>query len=105
MKITYIEYNGTRRTIEVEPGTNLRDAALHNAVPGIDGDCGGECACATCHVHVDAAWLDKLPAISSQEETMLGVLDDRDQRSRLGCQIRLTPDLDGLVVHTPMGQH
>lgn len=105
MKITYIEYNGTQRTIDVEPGTNLRTAALDNGVPGIDGDCGGECACATCHVHVDAAWLDKLPAMSSQESTMLDVADDRDERSRLGCQVLLTPDLDGLVVHTPMGQH
>lgn len=105
MKITYIEFNGTQRTVEVEPGTNLRAAALDNAVPGIDGDCGGECACATCHVRVDAAWLDRVPKAGQHESMMLEVLDDRDERSRLGCQIRLTPDLDGLVVHTPMGQH
>ncbi|MDT0496159.1 2Fe-2S iron-sulfur cluster-binding protein [Algiphilus sp. W345] len=105
MKITYIDYNGTQRDVEVEAGTNLRDAALNNAIPGIDGDCGGECACATCHVRVDPAWLPRLPTMGDQEKMMLEMMDDRDERSRLGCQIHLSPELDGLVVHTPMGQH
>lgn len=105
IKVTYIEHDGTERGVTVEEGVNLMDAALDNMVPGIDGDCGGVCACATCHVHVAPDWVDKLPAMEDNENAMLELADDRDERSRLACQIVATPELDGLVLHTPEGQH
>lgn len=105
IKVTYIEFNGTERTIQVEEGMSLMEAAVTNLVPGIDGDCGGVCACATCHVHVDPAWIDKLPAMESLEDAMLNLAEGRDAQSRLACQIKAAPDLDGIVVRTPIGQH
>ncbi|HEX4881055.1 MAG TPA: 2Fe-2S iron-sulfur cluster-binding protein [Porticoccaceae bacterium] len=105
IKVTYIEFNGTERTIQVEEGVSLMEAAVSNLVPGIDGDCGGMCACATCHVHVDPAWIDKLPAMESLEDAMLNLAEGRDARSRLACQIKAAPDLDGILVRTPIGQH
>ncbi|MGK2914899.1 MAG: 2Fe-2S iron-sulfur cluster-binding protein [Porticoccaceae bacterium] len=104
-KIIYVEHNGTERAIDVKNGLSLMEGAVRNLVPGIDGDCGGECACATCHVFVEPAWLDKLPAMSEMENAMLDLVEDRSERSRLACQIKASPALDGLVVHTPLGQH
>lgn len=104
-KVTFVEFNGTVREVEVTDGSNLMEAAVDNMVPGIDGDCCGECACATCHVHVDPDWVDKLPPMSDTENSMLDLSDERDERSRLGCQIKLGPDLSGIVVYTPAGQH
>ena len=106
-KITYIEHNGTAHTIEVPVGTSVMQGAVDNNVPGIDADCGGECACATCHVYVDAAWLDKtgLPAEGSQEASMLSFAAVTQPDSRLSCQIEVTPALDGLIVRMPEGQH
>jgi len=104
-KVTYIENDGTRHDIAVDEGVNLMDAALDNLVPGIDGDCGGVCACATCHVHVDPEWLDKLPPMDATEDAMLELTDDRNESSRLCCQIKASPELDGIIVHTPAGQH
>lgn len=104
-KATFIEYNGTRRTVEVEEGHSLMEAAVTNMVPGIDGDCGGNCACATCHVHVDGAWLARLPPMQDQERSMVELAAGFDQASRLACQIRMSAELDGIVVHTPLGQH
>jgi len=105
--VTYIEYNGTEHRIEVPEGKTVMQGAIDNNVPGIDADCGGECACATCHVYVDAAWLDKtgLPAPGSQEASMLSFAAVTQPDSRLSCQITVTPDLDGLVVRMPEGQH
>ncbi len=105
IKVTYIEFNGTERTVQVEEGMSLMEAAVTNLVPGIDGDCGGVCACATCHVHVDPAWIDKLPAMESLEDAMLNLAEGRDALSRLACRLKATPDLDGIVVRTPVGQH
>lgn len=105
IKVTYIEFNGTERTIQVEEGVSLMEAAVSNLVPGIDGDCGGMCACATCHVHVDPAWIDRLPAIEPLEDAMLNLAEGRDALSRLACQIKAAPDLDGILVRTPIGQH
>ncbi|HBD11929.1 MAG TPA: 2Fe-2S ferredoxin [Porticoccaceae bacterium] len=105
IKVTYIEHDGTEREVVVEEGVNLMDAALDNMVPGIDGDCGGVCACATCHVHVAPDWADKLPAMEDTENAMLELADSRDEYSRLACQITAEPTLDGLVLHTPIGQH
>jgi 2Fe-2S ferredoxin len=106
-KITYIEHNGTAHTVEVPIGHSVMQGAVNNNVPGIDADCGGECACATCHVYVDAAWLDKtgLPVPGSQEASMLSFAAVTQPDSRLSCQISVTADLDGLVVRMPEGQH
>ena len=105
IKINYIESDGSRREIEVEEGVNLMDAALDNMVPGIDGDCGGVCACATCHVHIDPAWVDKVGAMDANEDAMLELTDERNESSRLCCQLKASPQLDGLIMHTPEGQH
>ena len=105
--VTYIEFNGAEHTVEVPVGTTLMRGAVNNNVPGIDADCGGECACATCHVYVDAAWLDKtgLPESGSQEATMLSFAASAEPNSRLSCQINMRPDLAGIVVRMPEGQH
>lgn len=104
-KITYIDYNGTSRCVDAEDGMSLMEIAINNNVPGIDGDCGGECACATCHLYVDEDWLDKLPPSGDQEVAMLEFCDGVDNTSRLGCQIKICPTLDGIVVRTPAAQH
>lgn len=106
-KVTYIEFDGTEHPIEVPAGRTVMQGAVDNNVPGIDADCGGECACATCHVYVDAAWLDKvgLPVAGSQEASMLSFAAVTQPDSRLSCQIQVTPALDGLVVRMPEGQH
>jgi|UPI0000537545 2Fe-2S ferredoxin len=104
-KVTFIEHNGTVRNVDVDDGLSVMEAAVNNLVPGIDGDCGGACACATCHVHIDAAWLDKLPPMEAMEKSMLEFAEGRNESSRLGCQIKLSPALDGIVVRTPLGQH
>ena len=103
--ITYIEHDGTEHAMDVPVGNSVMQGAFDNNVPGIDADCGGECACATCHVHIDPAWRDKLPPMSDMENSMLDLTDERDERSRLGCQIKLGPGLSGIVVQTPLGQH
>ncbi len=105
IKINYIESDGSRREIEVEEGVNLMDAALDNMVPGIDGDCGGVGACATCHVHIDSTWVDKIGAMDANEDAMLELTDERNESSRLCCQLKASPQLDGLIMHTPEGQH
>ena len=106
-KITYIEDNGKERVVEVPAGWTVMEGAVKNRVPGIDADCGGECACATCHVYVDAAWLDRvgLPADGSQEASMLSFAAVTQPDSRLSCQITMTDALDGLIVRMPEGQH
>ena len=105
--VTYIEFNGAEHTVEVPVGTTLMRGAVNNNVPGIDADCGGECACATCRVYVDAAWLDKtgLPEPGSQEATMLSFAASAEPNSRLSCQIKMRPDLAGIVLRMPEGQH
>jgi ferredoxin, 2Fe-2S len=104
-KVTYIEPDGTTRTIEAANGLSVMEAALGHGVPGIDGDCGGACACATCHVYVEEAWLEKLPAQSELERGMLDFAVEVKDNSRLSCQIKMSPVLDGLVVHTPARQY
>ena len=104
-KIKYIEQNGTVREVDVPEGWSVMEGAVKNLVPGIDADCGGACACATCHVYVDGAWLSKLPPKSDMEETMLDFAQDVESNSRLSCQIKVTPGLDGLTVTTPKTQH
>ena len=103
-KITYIDTSGKERTVEVPLGWSVMEGAVKNLVPGIDADCGGACACATCHVYVDPAWQEKLPPKQDMEETMLDFAQEVKPNSRLSCQLKVTPELDGLVVRTPTRQ-
>lgn len=104
-KITYIEHSGKEHTVEVPIGWSVMEGAVKNLIPGIDADCGGACACATCHVHVDPAWADRLPPKQDMEETMLDFAQELQPTSRLSCQIKVTPQLDGLIVRMPKSQH
>ena len=103
-KIHYVSHDGADRTIDVPEGETVMRGAILNSVKGIDADCGGECACATCHVYVDEAWKDKVGAPNEQEADMLGFVDSVKDTSRLSCQIKVTADLDGLVVTVPAKQ-
>ena len=103
-KITYIEYNGKSHEIEVSNELSVMEGALQNNIPGIDADCGGSCACATCHVYVDEKWFDKLPKKESAEEDMLDMAYEPKKNSRLSCQITVEDSLDGLVVKMPSKQ-
>ena len=100
-KITYIEHDGTSHEVDADVGTTVMNAALDNLVPGIDADCGGECSCATCHVMVDGDWMAKVGQPNETEESMLDLNPERQENSRLSCQINVTEDLDGLVVNLP----
>ena len=104
-RITYVEFNGTPHSVEVADGVSLMEGALGNGVPGIDGDCGGNAACATCHIYVDAAWTDKTGTTSELEDAMLDLADAKQDNSRLACQIFASDTLDGLVVNMPETQH
>ena len=104
-KITYIEHDGTEHAIDVKTGLTVMEGAVKNNIPGIDADCGGACACATCHVYVDEAWTAKTGTKSAMEESMLDFAEGVEPNSRLSCQIKVTDDLDGLVVRMPESQH
>ncbi len=104
-KITYIAADGGACTLDVDDGVSLMEAAVANGVPGIDGDCGGNCACATCHVHIDARWLAAAGAKSEMEAAMLDFAEGVTADSRLACQIMASATLDGMVVRTPLSQH
>ena len=103
-KITYIEHNGKSHEIEVANGLSVMEGAVQNNIPGIDADCGGSCACATCHVYVDKKWFDKLSKKDSAEEDMLDMAYEPKKFSRLSCQLSVTNELDGLVVKMPSKQ-
>lgn len=103
-KITYVEANGTRHEVEAENGSTVMENAIRNDVPGIVAECGGACTCATCHVYVDKAWTTKAGGPSVMEEDMLDFAFDVNDSSRLSCQIKVTDELDGLVVHVPENQ-
>lgn len=104
-RITYIEFDGREHVVEVKSGLSVMEGAIRNNVPGIDADCGGACACATCHVYVDEAWVEKTGTASAMEESMLDFADAVQPTSRLSCQIRVSDTLDGLVVRLPESQH
>ncbi len=104
-KITYIEFGGEEHVVEIKNGLSVMEGAIKNNIPGIDADCGGACACATCHCYVDPAWLDKTGKRSAMEESMLDFAENVEDNSRLSCQIRVTDALDGLVVRLPESQH
>ena len=103
-KITYIEHNGKSHTLEVADGLTVMEGAVQNNIPGIDADCGGSCACATCHVYVDEKWFNKLPNKESAEEDMLDMAFEPKSSSRLSCQLTVSDELDGLVVNMPSKQ-
>ena len=104
-KIIYIESTGESHTIDAKPGQSVMEGAVKNNIPGIDADCGGACACATCHVYVDEAWTEKTGKASVMEESMLDFANDLRPTSRLSCQILVRDDLDGLIVRMPADQH
>ena len=100
-KITFVAHDNTEHVAEFEAGVSLMQIAVDNAIPGIDGDCGGECACGTCHVIVAAAWFKKTGTPSDDEEQMLSMTPERAKTSRLGCQVHTTEAMDGMTVHLP----
>ena len=104
-KITYIEFDGTEHVIDVKNGLSVMEGAVKNNIPGIDADCGGACACATCHVFVDEAWTAKTGDKSAMEESMLDFAENVEDNSRLSCQIKVSDELDGLTVKMPQSQH
>ena len=103
-KITYKDYQGTSKTIEVENGLTVMEGAIQKDIPGIDADCGGSMACATCHVYVDDKWIDKIPKAEDAEIDMIDMAFEPKKNSRLSCQIIVSEELDGLEVTTPAKQ-
>ena len=103
--VTFIEHSGTKRTVDIPDGVSAMEGALRYRIPGIEGDCGGAGACGTCHVYVDPAWIARLDAPSELESNMLRMVLEPTERSRLACQIKLRPDLNGLVLETPKSQY
>ena len=103
-KIKYIEHSGTEHEIDVANGLTVMEGAIKNKVPGIDADCGGACACATCHVYVDKEWLNKTGEADDMETDMLDFAFDVEENSRLSCQVKITDELDGLVIKLPEKQ-
>jgi 2Fe-2S ferredoxin len=104
VKITFVDPEGTARTVEAEEGSTVMENAVRNGIPGIEAECGGACSCATCHVYVDEEWEDVTGTPQPMEEDMLDFAYDVRPNSRLSCQIRVRPELDGLVVRTPTRQ-
>lgn len=104
-KVTYRQQDGSEQTVDVKVGTSVMLGALSNGIDGIEAECGGSCMCATCHVFVDEAWLEKLPKVQLMEDEMLDdTAEERQSNSRLSCQIEMSDDLDGLVVQMPETQ-
>lgn len=104
-KITYVEFGGTEHVVEVANGLTVMEGARDNNIPGIEADCGGACACSTCHVYVDQAWADKVPPMDDMEEDMLDfAFEPKPGLSRLTCQLKVSDDLDGLKVFMPEKQ-
>ena len=103
-KVTYIDFQGNPKTIEVDSGLTVMEGAIQNDIPGIDADCGGSMACATCHVYVAEKWFDKLPKKEDGEEDMLDMAYEPKKNSRLSCQIVVSDEIDGLVLNIPSRQ-
>ena len=104
VKITYIEKNGKTHTVDVAEGLTVMEGAVQNNIPGIDGDCGGGMACATCHVYVKDEWFNKINKKSEGEDDMIDQAYEPNKLSRLSCQIEVTTNVDGLIVHLPEKQ-
>jgi ferredoxin, 2Fe-2S len=103
--ITYVEHDGTEHKVQVEVGSSVMQGAIDNAIEGIVAECGGSCTCATCHCYVDQAWFNRLKRADEMEQDMLVCAQDPRPNSRLSCQIEVTDELDGLVVHIPASQY
>jgi 2Fe-2S ferredoxin len=103
-KIIFIEFDKTEHSVDAENDITLMEAAIQNSVPGIDADCGGACACATCHVYIDSAWTDKTGNAEQMEQDMLDFAFDVTEESRLSCQIKISDELEGLLVNLPEKQ-
>ena len=103
-KITFIDHGGESRIVEAESGSTVMENAIKHGIPGIEAECGGACACATCHVYVDEAWTELVGPPSPMEEDMLDFGFDVKPNSRLSCQIKVSDQLDGLIVRTPERQ-
>lgn len=104
-KITYVDHTGEERVIEATNGETVMETAIKNSIPGIDADCGGACACATCHVYIDEAFMPKVGNPEDMEQSMLDFAENVQSNSRLSCQITVSDELDGLKVTTPESQH
>ena len=103
-KITYKDFQGNSKTIEVENGLTVMEGAIQNDIPGIDAACGGSMACATCHVYVEEKWLNKIQKAEEAEEDMIDMAFEPKKNSRLSCQLIVSEELDGLIVTTPSKQ-
>jgi 2Fe-2S ferredoxin len=103
-KITFVEHSGTEHVVDAQVGQSVMQAAVNNMVPGIVADCGGNCACATCHVYVDEAWRAHLRGPTKEEQEMAECALQVRNNSRLSCQLEVTPQIDGLVVRLPESQ-
>ena len=104
-KITYKDFQGEKKTIEVDNGLSVMEGAIQNDIPGIDADCGGSIACATCHVYVEEKWLNKLPKAEDAEVDMIDMAYEPKKNSRLSCQLIVSDELDGLTITTPAKQN
>ena len=105
VKIIYVDHEGTERPIDAKVGESVMETAVKNSIPGIDADCGGACACATCHVYVDPAYFEKVGGPQDMEQSMLDFAENVQETSRLSCQIQVSEALEGLKVTTPESQH
>ena len=104
-EITYVEHDGTEHKVQVESGYSLMQGAIDNMLEGVIAECGGACSCATCHCYLDEAWIDKVGLLDVVEKEMIEFAVDTKDNSRLSCQIHVTGELDGLVVHLPESQY
>ena len=105
VKITFVAFDGGSETVEADVGLSVMEIARNNSIPGIEADCGGACACSTCHVYVEDSWVEKLEEKDDLETDMLEFAYEPNARlSRLTCQLKVTPDMDGLIVHMPEKQ-
>ena len=103
-RITFVQPDGTRSTVQAAPGTTGMDVARSHGIAGLRGECGGELLCSTCHCYVDAAWIDRLPPRQPKERDLIDFVNDPSEASRLSCQLVVTEALDGLVLHVPRRQ-
>src|ERR1700677_1023548 len=101
VKVTYVAHDETVHVRHLAPGTNIMEGAVKSGISEIEGDCGGACACATCHIYVDEPWRSQIGPTSAEEDEMLEFVEERRDGSRLGCQIRVFDECDGIVLHMP----
>ena len=105
VQVHYVAFDGAKRDVDLPVGVSVMDGAVNNRIKGIDGDCGGACACATCHVYVEPEWIDRLPPPAELERNMLKFALNPGIGSRLSCQIKVSPELEGLTVRLPESQY